>query len=159
MKQLILSIAAILYFGLQAVAQNTDNRKAAVIEFYKVFDSGKISALKHIMSESVIDHDASHPGNNYKAFESLIEMVNTGFNNVNHNLEQIHLIGEDMIMVRWEMIAKHTGNFMGMSATGKDIAFNGHDIFKFKDGLIVEAWHVEELLGFIEQISPEQSKQ
>ena len=158
MKQLILSIATIVCFSLQTVAQSTDNRKAAVIEFYKVFDSGKIGHLKNIMSESVIDHDASHPGNNYEAFETLIEMVNTGFNNVNHNLEQIHLIGEDMVMVRWEMTAKHTGNFMGMPASGKNVAFNGHDIFKFKDGLIVEAWHVEELLGFIEQISPKEDK-
>lgn len=153
-RKIGLYLIGFICLATQVQAQEKDNRKEVVNQFYNSFDTGKTMHLHQILSQQLVDHDASHPeSSHYEGIVHLITMVNDGLTNVKHDLEQVHLIGENMVVVRWNMTAKHTGSFLGMSSTGKSIAFNGHDIFKFKDGRIVEMWHVEELLGFIEQLS------
>lgn len=134
-----------------------DNRAEIVTEFYKIFDSGKADQLNTIASENLIDHDASNPNvSGLEGLKGLILMINGSFSNVNHSLDQMYPIGNDMYFVRWTMTGKHTGDFFGVPASNKDVSFNGHDVFKFENGKITENWHVEELLNLMGQISPQQ---
>jgi predicted ester cyclase len=55
-------------------------------------------------------------------------------------LEEIKdLVAEgDKVMARWIFRATHTGEFLGIPATGKKIEVTGYSVYYFKDGLI--AW-------------------
>ncbi len=46
----------------------------------------------------------------------------------------------DYVATRWEFTATHTGEFMGLAPTGKDITWTGIQIDRYKDGKIVESW-------------------
>ena len=46
----------------------------------------------------------------------------------------------------------HKGDFMGLPITGKPITMTGIEIFRIKDGKIVELWGEANLLGLMEQL-------
>jgi len=46
----------------------------------------------------------------------------------------------------------HTGSFMGMEATGRQIAINGIAIYRIRDGKIAHEWNMDDLLGLLQQI-------
>ncbi|WP_394297286.1 ester cyclase [Methanosarcina mazei] len=46
----------------------------------------------------------------------------------------------------------HKGDFMGLPATEKTITMTGIEIFRIKDGKIVELWGEANLLGLMQQL-------
>jgi predicted ester cyclase len=50
------------------------------------------------------------------------------------------------------MTGRHTGEFLGVPATGRPVDFKGMDVLRVRDGRIVEHRHVEQLLQAMQQI-------
>ena len=46
----------------------------------------------------------------------------------------------------------HTGNFMGVPATGKQIAIEAIDILRLVDSKVVEHWGVMDTFGLMQQL-------
>ena len=46
----------------------------------------------------------------------------------------------------------HRGEVMGVPATGRSISLPGINIFRLRDGLIVERWGLLDDLGFLKQL-------
>jgi predicted ester cyclase len=46
----------------------------------------------------------------------------------------------DLVANRWEFTATHTGEFMGLKPTAKEVTWTGVQIDRFKDAKIVESW-------------------
>jgi len=46
----------------------------------------------------------------------------------------------------------HRGSFMDLPATGKPITMTGIEIFRIKDGKIIELWGEANLLGLMQQL-------
>lgn len=52
------------------------------------------------------------------------------------------LIGEDdRVAIRWSIDMTHTGDDLGMPATGRRIHFHGASFLVVRDGKIVEGWN------------------
>jgi steroid delta-isomerase-like uncharacterized protein len=143
-----------MLFSNYLFAQKADGRVEIIKKFYQVFDSGQLKGLNTLVDSSLIDHDAQVREKSFAELQGLITNLHQGFSDISHDLEQILVAGNDKVVVRWKMTAKHTGLFFGIPASGKTVEFNGHDIFTVKNGIITEQWHVEELLSLINQISP-----
>jgi len=58
----------------------------------------------------------------------------------------------DKVATRWTMRARHTGHFMGVAPTGRELAFSGTVIDRFVDGKVVEAWETVDMLGLMRQL-------
>ncbi|MEE8440372.1 MAG: ester cyclase [Spirochaetia bacterium] len=58
----------------------------------------------------------------------------------------------DRVVVRFDGGGKHTGNMLGVPATGKEIRVTGIDIFRIKDGKIAELWQELDFLGMLRQM-------
>lgn len=59
----------------------------------------------------------------------------------------------DKVVVRWSCTSRHSGEFMGFAATHRRITTRGIDIFRVRDGKIIELWQELDLLGLLQQIS------
>lgn len=66
-------------------------------------------------------------------------------------LEEIVAEG-DLVSVRHGVIGTHQGEFLGVAPTGKRVSVQEMDIFRIKDGLIVESWSAPDLFGMLNQI-------
>ena len=122
--------------------------------YYKVLDSGKPDGMNDLLSPNLVDHDG-HGGNPVEEIKGLTASLGTGFENGLHVIEELHLIEDDRIFIRWRMTGKHVGEFFGVPGSGAEVDFVGHDLIRVEDGLIAEIWHVEDLLGVMGQISGE----
>lgn len=124
-----------------------------ITDFYKFWGTGEVAFLEKTTSKELKDHDRNpmFPGTDYEAIAALRQAVN-GLTNFKHDLVQINYIGEDLIMIRWEGTATHTGNVLGFPAFNKSVRFDGHDIIQIKNGKIVAYWHIEELLQLTTQL-------
>ena len=70
----------------------------------------------------------------------------------------IHCVAEDMIAegdkvaIRWTWSGTHTGEYMGITPTGKQVTITGISILRIIAGKIVEEWGEQDTLGFMEQL-------
>ena len=56
------------------------------------------------------------------------------------------------VVTRWTATGTHQGQFMGVAPTGREIALRGINIFRIRDGRIVERWGRLDDLGLFEQL-------
>jgi predicted ester cyclase len=52
----------------------------------------------------------------------------------------LQIVEDDLVATRWEFKAIHSGEFMGLAATGKKTIWTGVQIDRFHDEKIVESW-------------------
>jgi predicted ester cyclase len=58
----------------------------------------------------------------------------------------------DLVATRKTFRGTHTGEFMGIPPTGRDIELGVIDIVRYRDGRIVEHWSQVDQLGLLQQL-------
>ena len=58
----------------------------------------------------------------------------------------------DKVACHFTMRATHSGDFMGIPATGKEITLPGITILRYSGGKCVERWNQADLLGLMQQL-------
>lgn len=134
----------------------SEKNKAVVRHFYdEVFtaDNLNIAAIDRYLAENFIGHDLP-PGLNGRAgYKKFVGMFAASFSQITP-IEAHQLISSgDKVAVRWSSSGTHTGEFMGIPATGQWITLKGIDIFRLAEGKIVDLWQEMDLLGILQQIS------
>ena len=61
-------------------------------------------------------------------------------------------VEKDKVAIRWRAEGSHKAEFMGIAATGKKVVFNGIEIIKIKDAMVVERWGEWDGLEIVEQL-------
>jgi len=58
----------------------------------------------------------------------------------------------DMVATLKTFSGTHDGEFMGIPATGKHVAFDVFDMLRVRDGQVFEHWVVQDLAGLMKQL-------
>jgi predicted ester cyclase len=61
----------------------------------------------------------------------------------------------DRVVVRYTMVATHTGPFMHLKPTGRAVNVPGIGIYRVADGLVQESWVVRDSLMLLRQLGAE----
>ena len=61
----------------------------------------------------------------------------------------------DLLAVRCEVTGTHTGNTLGVLATGKTVCFGGMSMMRIRDGQFVEAWNHFDFGKLYRQLAPD----
>jgi predicted ester cyclase len=109
--------------------EHLEANKAAVRAYLAAFDRGDLDTLRTLASPELFD----------KVQKGLQEM-HAMFSD--HSLHIQEMIAEgDRVVVRVLSNGRHTGDFMGVLATGRTWKGNeGVGIFRLADGVIVDGW-------------------
>jgi steroid delta-isomerase-like uncharacterized protein len=67
-------------------------------------------------------------------------------------IPEIVMADDDKVAVSWTITGKHTGQYRGFPATGKDVTLKGVNIFRIEDGRIAEIWNFRNDLWVLQQI-------
>jgi predicted ester cyclase len=63
------------------------------------------------------------------------------------------IVGEDDFVVgRWTATGTHLGPWAGVEPTGRTMTISAANIFRFRDGKVVEIWNHRDDLGLREQL-------
>lgn len=138
----------------QSHTRSADTNRALVHRFFdEVFNQRSGAALAEIVGEGFVGHHPAFPqGIRGRAgLMQVVEMFHAGFDGLRYVVED--LVAEaDRVAVRWTATGKHTGLFMGVPPTDRDVAAIGTDIFRAEAGRLVEAWVNSDLFGLFVQL-------
>jgi steroid delta-isomerase-like uncharacterized protein len=70
-----------------------------------------------------------------------------------HDAEVVHMVAEgDLVATYKTLTGTHTGEFLGIPATGRRATIRVMDVVRYRDGRIAEHWSVVDLAGLREQL-------
>ncbi len=84
-------------------------------------------------------------------FKGWYEMIYEGYPDINYEIKEIFADG-DKVSVRWVCTGTHSGDNMGIPATGKKIVGSAVEIYLIKDGKIVEERAETDAIGWNQQL-------
>ncbi|MGA8854140.1 MAG: ester cyclase [Christiangramia sp.] len=84
-------------------------------------------------------------------FKAYYQNFLTGFSDISFDI--INIFGQDNNIVKhWRFKGKHTGDFFGIPATGKNLDLEGVTLVKMKDGKIMEEHDFMDNMDFMAQL-------
>ncbi|CAN5546548.1 hypothetical protein BH11BAC3_BH11BAC3_22300 [soil metagenome] len=75
----------------------------------------------------------------------------TGFSNISFTIVDVFAQGNKLVK-QWNFKGKHTGEFFGIPATGKDVSLDGVTIVRMENGKIAEERDFFDNLEFMQQL-------
>ena len=117
------------------------------------FVGGKVGVVDDIVANDCVDHDPlPGQGQGREGQRHVCEMVVNGLSNRSTLRDDLLAVG-DTVIENWVFQGTHTGNFLGVPATGKQLQVRGIEIWRLADGKIVERWGVVDAAGVMEQLA------
>ena len=118
----------------------------------EVFNKHNPDAVDEIYAPDFVNHSAP-PGmpNDREGFKALIGMYLGAFPDLKVTSDFLVAEGDEVVN-RWTTTATHSGELMGIPATGKRIKMTGIDIFRVAGGKIAELWTEADQMGLMQQL-------
>ena len=118
----------------------------------EAINGGDLDVIQQIVAPNVVHHAGTFPdGEGPEAITTVLGALLTGFPDVQHTIEQVIADG-DFVVIRFQAVGTHEGEFQGYEPTGKQVTWSGINIFRFECGRIVEEWSEVDGLGRLLQI-------
>jgi predicted ester cyclase len=130
-----------------------EQNKAIVTRIYEeIINQEKKGVIDELYASDVTIHDpfmGTMAG--VEAFKQLLGVFDTAF--PGHRVTVEHITAEgDYVSVLHTHTATHTGPFMNISPTGKQIRVNGLELFRLNNGKIVEFWRKDDDVSLLMQL-------
>jgi len=117
------------------------------------FVGGEIDVVDEVVADECIDHDPMlGQGQGREGQRHTCQMVVNGLSNRSTLRDEFLAVG-DTVVENWVFQGTHTGEFLGVPATGKQLQVRGIEIWRLANGKIVERWGVVDAAGVMEQLA------
>src|ERR1700733_7486824 len=128
----------------------SEEMKARILEFTEeIWHKGNLKAVEDFIAADYVRHTnpgSSEGGRDVHGVEDTrksISAMRAAFPDVHFTNDDM-LVDGDKVVARWTCTGTHRGEFRGIAPTGKRVEFIGINIFRLRDGKIVERWAVED---------------
>lgn len=140
------------WVGTQVFKAPVTDNKALASRFYEVFNQGNFDALDEFVASDYVDHNPA-PGQaaGREGLKQALIPFKKAFPDMQIRVEDAIAEG-DRVVMRLKAVGTHQGEFLGNSPTGKRVEIDAIDIWRAAGGKLVEAWHLEDLLGLMQQL-------
>jgi steroid delta-isomerase-like uncharacterized protein len=117
-----------------------------------LFTKGDLGAVDTYLAEDFINHDPPFGVSaDREGMRSASAMMRAGFPDWHSDLHQLIAEG-DIVVERFTAGGTQRGEVMGVAPTGRTVSLPGINIFRLRDGLIVERWGRLDDLGLLQQL-------
>ncbi len=129
-----------------------EQNKAVVRHFVEeVQNQHNLAALDELVSPDFVDHSGTTSPPNLEGTKAFFAMMFTAFPDMRFEV-RLQLAEGDKVVTYKTFHGTHQGPFMGIPATGKEVAFDNIDILTVIDGKITEHWAVGDMLSLMQQL-------
>jgi predicted ester cyclase len=132
------------------VETRTLEANKAVIRRYKtgILNQRELDALDEVVGEDYLDHAAfPHQG---RGRDGLKTRIATLWDALDPQWTIHDMMAEgDKVVIRWSHTGTHRGEFLGLAPTGRPFTLGGIDIYRLRDGFMVEHWNVVDILRLV----------
>jgi steroid delta-isomerase-like uncharacterized protein len=121
---------------------------------FRAFNAGDVDECLALIAPDLIINLAELPVPQHgrEAWRQGFEMMRHAFPDLRADIEDI-VAAEDKVAVRVRFRATHSGEFLGMPATGHAIEYVSHEFYRIADGLIAEEWICSDMATLLRQLS------
>jgi steroid delta-isomerase-like uncharacterized protein len=120
---------------------------------YDLLNSGDVDEFGTLLADDFVEHEQT-PGlePTREGVMQFFRMYRAAFPDLRFEPEDV-LVDGGKVAVRYRATGTHSGDFMGMPATGKGMDVQGVDIVRFgDDGLGHEHWGVFDAMTMMQQL-------
>ena len=132
---------------------NIEENKAIVRSLIdRLFTDGDLSAVDTYLADEFVMHDPplGVPADR-EGMRTAAGIIRKAFPDWHSDLHM--LAGEgDIVAERFTASGTHQGELMGVAPTGKTVSLKGMNIFRVRDGRVVEWWSRLDELGLLRQL-------
>lgn len=118
----------------------------------EVWGEGNLALADELIAPDFVEHTpfpAPMPG--LEGHKQVLIMFRKAFPDLKVTVDEV--MGEDnMTFLRWHGDGTHTGEMMGIPATGKTVHVTGMDVLKLKNGKIKERWAEIDAFSLMQQL-------
>jgi steroid delta-isomerase-like uncharacterized protein len=129
------------------------DNKAVLRDMYAAWATGDVDAtIERFVAEDFVEHEAI-PGmdNTREAPRQIFKMMQAAFPDLGISVHDMIAEG-DKVVARITFTGTHSGEFLGVPASGNRVAMDGIDIMEFRDGKAVAHWGVTDMAGMMAQM-------
>jgi steroid delta-isomerase-like uncharacterized protein len=130
----------------------TEN-KAVIGRFYEeVWNRGNTDVALELFTDDYVRHDLrpsqGQPGGAGQA--KIAGDFRRAFPDLSFTVD-LMLAEDDLVAARWTATGTHTGRWGDVPPSGNRVTFCGVNLFRLRDGRIVEIWNHRDDLGLMQQ--------
>jgi steroid delta-isomerase-like uncharacterized protein len=130
---------------------DTEANKAVVARHYAILSGGNPAEWDEVMAEDFVSHHPHASGVGRDRYRNAAAAYSTVFSDFAPEVQRMVAEG-DYVVAHFIVRGRHTGDFLGFRATGREFAFSGIAIYRIADGQLAEAWYAEDTLGWFQQL-------
>jgi steroid delta-isomerase-like uncharacterized protein len=130
-----------------------ENKALCARPHEEIFNQGNLALADEIFSPEFTWHEAHLPPlpKGPESIKLFATMVRVAFPDLHLILED-RIAEGDRVVNRWTFRGTHRGEFQGVPPTGRAVTISGIDIWRIKDGKIIENQQVVDNLGLLQQL-------
>jgi steroid delta-isomerase-like uncharacterized protein len=131
----------------------TEENKALVRRWFEAVDKGNPDVITEFVDKEYADHNPPpfQHGEGLDAGREAFEYALRAFGEFHHVIDD-QIAEGNLVVTRVTGYGKHTGEFMGVPPTGKDVVMSGITVHRIEDGRMVEHWAAVDALGLLMQM-------
>lgn len=130
------------------------NKEVAREIYTNLINGRQVDRAAEYVATDMVEHE-KFPGlealDGVAAFRGWMNVMTTAFADFTCEVERL-CADEDLVMAHLTIRGTHTGELMGIPATGRTVEISGCDIIRFENGKCVEHWGVTDQLGLLQQL-------
>ncbi|HEY6767653.1 MAG TPA: ester cyclase [Candidatus Sulfotelmatobacter sp.] len=122
--------------------------------FEEVWNQGREATINEMCSPNAIGYGQAQHGTNIigpEHFKQFWRSFRDAFSNIHVEIHDTIEQG-DRVVIRWTMSMTHSGTFLGIPQTNRQVSVDGISIQRFADGKIIEAWDKWDQLSLLVQL-------
>jgi predicted ester cyclase len=129
-----------------------DIRSKARRTLEQIFPRADSAALAEVTHADCVNHELPHGmPQGLEGMQRVMQWLNGAFSDLRYEIHQVIAEG-DTVAMYCTMTGRHTGEFMGISPTGREFAFKQAHFVRFEDGRSIEHWAVRDDLTLLRQL-------
>ena len=131
---------------------STEEHKAIIRRHIEEgWNRGNLDVIDQYMHPAYTRKEHTTTVQGFQETKQLITNYRQAFPDVHITIEE-QIVEGDKIATRYTASATHTGTFMGIAPTGKQVTINGMGFYRIVDGKNVESWQIYDRLDLLQQL-------
>ncbi len=119
--------------------------------FYEALNTGDMALVDEALAPDWEAIPALRTGPGAEGWKASIKHLRGVFSDLNVSIEGVVASG-DTVAVRSVTRGIHSGELLGVPATGRELEFRASDVHRLENGRIVQTWHLEDYFGIATQL-------
>jgi steroid delta-isomerase-like uncharacterized protein len=133
------------------MTEHMEGNKALVMRHFAVLSGGDPAEWDEIMADDFATHHPFASGRGRDRYRDAAAAYPRVFSDFVSEVQRM-IAEDDYVVAHFIARGRHTGDFLGLEATGREFAFSGIAIYRIAEGRLAEAWYAEDALGWFQPL-------